>query len=118
MNCSHSAIVQKNKAHFGQNLRVDSSHGEKYKSWAEVHLMKRLAVCLICVFLLVGCGSYYKVTDPASKSVYYTTDIQETKGGAIKFKDAKSGSDVTLQSSEVKEIGSAEFDTGTKHEKK
>jgi uncharacterized protein YcfL len=80
--------------------------------------MKKLAICVICVFLLVGCGSYYKITDPASKSVYYATDIEETKGGAIKFKDAKSGSDVTLQSSEVKEINSEEFDNATKPAKK
>ncbi|HOD36399.1 MAG TPA: hypothetical protein PLR20_10065 [Syntrophales bacterium] len=80
--------------------------------------MKRLVMCVICVFLLVGCGSYYKVTDPASKNVYYTTDIEETKGGAIKFKDAKSGSDVTLQSSEIKEIGSEEFEKATVPAKK
>jgi len=58
------------------------------------------------------------VTDPASKNVYYTTDIEETKGGAIKFKDAKSGSDVTLQSSEIKEIGSEEFEKATVPAKK
>lgn len=80
--------------------------------------MKKVVICVICVFLLVGCGSYYKVTDPASKNVYYTTDIEETKGGAIKFKDAKSGSDVTLQSSEIKEIRSEEFEKATAPAKK
>ena len=76
--------------------------------------MKKLALCLICAVFLVGCGSYYKVTDPASKSVYYTEDIDQMKSGAIKFKDAKTGSDVLLQSSEVKEIDSKEFKEGTK----
>jgi uncharacterized protein YceK len=76
--------------------------------------MKRLVVFLICVAFLVGCGSYYKVTDPASKSVYYTESIDQMKSGAVKFKDAKTGGEITLQSSEVKEIDSKEFEAGTK----
>jgi hypothetical protein len=76
--------------------------------------MKRLVVFLICVAFLAGCGSYYKVTDPASKSVYYTESIDQMKSGAIKFKDAKTGGEITLQSSEVKEIDSKEFEAGTK----
>jgi len=76
--------------------------------------MKRLAACFICVVFLVGCGSYYKVTDPASKSIYYTENIDQMKSGAVKFKDAKTGGEITLQSSEVKEIDSKEFQEGTK----
>jgi uncharacterized protein YceK len=76
--------------------------------------MKRLVACLICVVFLVGCGSYYKVTDPASKSIYYTEDIDQMKSGAVKFKDAKTGGEITLQSSEVKEIDSKEFEEGIK----
>jgi uncharacterized protein YceK len=76
--------------------------------------MKRLAACLICVVFLVGCGSYYKVTDPASKNIYYTEAIEQMKSGAVKFKDAKTGGEITLQSSEVKEIDSKEFQEGTK----
>lgn len=77
-------------------------------------MVKKLIACLVCVVFLAGCASYYKVTDPASKNVYYTEDIDQMKYGAVKFKDAKTGSDVTLQSSEVKEIDSKEFDEGTK----
>jgi uncharacterized protein YceK len=76
--------------------------------------MKRLAVFLICVAFLAGCGSYYKVTDPASKNIYYTEDIEQMKSGAVKFKDAKTGGEITLQSSEVKEIDSKEFQEATK----
>jgi len=76
--------------------------------------MKRLVACLICVVFLVGCGSYYKVTDPASKSIYYTEDIDQMTSGAVKFKDAKTGGEITLQSSEVKEIDSKEFEEGIK----
>ncbi len=33
-------------------------------------MIKKLAACLVCVLFLVGCGSYDKVTDPASKNIY------------------------------------------------
>jgi hypothetical protein len=74
--------------------------------------MKKLLFCLVCLFLIIGCGSYYKVTDPVSKSIYYTRDIDDLKSGAVKFKDAKSGSEITLQGSEVKEIDDEEFEKG------
>jgi outer membrane murein-binding lipoprotein Lpp len=77
-------------------------------------MMKKFIACIVCVVFLAGCASYYKVTDPASKSIYFTDDIDEMKNGAVKFKDAKTGSDVTLQSSEVKEIDSKEFEESTK----
>ncbi len=65
--------------------------------------------------LLSGCfGSYYMVRDPASGTQYYTTDVDKAlTTGAVKFKDAKSGSVVTLQSSEVKEISKDEFTKGS-----
>ena len=78
--------------------------------------MKKVCVVIViamAVSFLAGCGSYYKVTDPASKSIYYTNDIDQMKNGAVKFKDAKTGSNITLQSSEVKEIDSKEFKEGT-----
>ena len=63
--------------------------------------------------LLDGCGGdYYRVNDPAGDKLYYTTDIDRTKAGAITFKDQKSGSKVSLQSSEVKEISKQEFEAG------
>ena len=69
--------------------------------------------------LLAGCGgNYYKVNDPAGERQYYTTDIDKTKAGAITFKDEKSGSVVTLQSSEVKEISEDEFNAAVKPEEK
>jgi len=42
--------------------------------------------------------------------MYYTKDIDEARGGAIKFKDAKTESKITLQNSEVKEIPKEEFE--------
>ena len=69
--------------------------------------------------LLAGCGgNYYKVNDPAGERQYYTTDIDQSKAGSISFKDEKSGSKVTLQSSEVKEISEDEFKAAVKPEGK
>ncbi|BCA53060.1 hypothetical protein W02_02000 [Nitrospira sp. KM1] len=59
-----------------------------------------------------GCTTYYRVTDPTSGKAYYTTKVDESKGGAVKIKDDKSGSTVTLNSSEVKEISEDEYNAG------
>ena len=62
----------------------------------------------------IACSHYYKVSDPAGSKEYYTTDVDESKGGAIKIKDEKTGATVTLQSSEVKEISEEEFKEAVK----
>ena len=80
-----------------------------------------IALGILCVMagLLAGCGGgYYRVNDPAGTKEYYTSDIDQTKTGAITFKDEKSGSVVTLQSSEVKEISEDEFKAAVKPEEK
>ncbi len=67
----------------------------------------------LCAGLVVaGCASYYKITDPQSGKVYYSEDVETMSGGAVKVKDARTGSTVTLQNSEVKEIDSAEYKAG------
>ncbi|MGH7219718.1 MAG: hypothetical protein ACREI1_05260 [Nitrospiraceae bacterium] len=72
-------------------------------------------LCGIMMTLVAGCGgNYYKVNDPAGDRLYYTTEIDQSKAGAITFKDKKSGSKVTLQSSEVKDISKEEFEAGVK----
>ena len=76
------------------------------------HLIAGLVLCGLTI-MTVGCSSYYRVTDPASGRTYYTTKIDEAgRAGAVKIKDAKTGSTVTLQSSEVKEISSDEYKAG------
>jgi glycyl-tRNA synthetase (class II) len=75
---------------------------------------KIMALGILCGMagMLAGCGGgYYRVNDPAGTKEYYTTDIDQTKTGAVTFKDKKSGSVVTLQSSEIKEISEDEFKT-------
>ena len=69
------------------------------------------------LLLSTACSHYYKVNDPAGNKDYYTEEIDSTRSGAIKIKDAKTGATVTLQSSEVKEISEEEFNAAVKEEK-
>jgi hypothetical protein len=72
--------------------------------------MKRLVGLLLGLLLLSACGGYWMVTDPTTKNVYYTEEVQQSKTtGAVKFIDAKTGTSVNLQNSEVKEITKDEF---------
>ena len=84
--------------------------------------MRATTVALILcgmLTLVAGCGgNYYRVNDPTGNKEYYTTDIDQTKAGAVTFKDEKSGSKVTLQSSEIKEISKDEFKAAVKPEEK
>jgi PBP1b-binding outer membrane lipoprotein LpoB len=77
---------------------------------------KTLSVHAVVAMLLFlgGCSHYYKVSDPAGSKEYYTKDVDQTKMGAIKIKDAKTGATVTLQSSDVKEISEDEFNQAVK----
>ena len=81
---------------------------------------RKLLVSVLAVFFLFGlvaCGGYYKVVDPASGKAYYTTKVRTEPGGAVKLKDAKSGSEVTIQNSEVTKIKKDEFKANTEKEK-
>jgi hypothetical protein len=71
---------------------------------------------LVCGLMLTvaGCSHYYRVTDPGSGKTYYTTDIHEDRGGAVKIKDERTRSTVTLQSSEVREISEDEYEAEVK----
>ncbi len=59
-----------------------------------------------------GCGGHYAVKDPASGTTYYTKSIDKKKSGVVTLKDARTGSKVTLQSSEVHKISKEEFEAG------
>lgn len=74
--------------------------------------MKKLftALLIICVMtMLSACGKYYMVTDPSSDKTYYTEKIKSKKEGAVTFSDSVSGSDVTLQNSEVTQISKEKY---------
>lgn len=77
--------------------------------WKCGHLASMIA--LVC--LIVGCSSYYQVTDPSSGKIYYSKKVDGAgKAGAVKFKDERTGSRVTLQSSDVRKISADEFNAG------
>lgn len=74
----------------------------------------KIAMALFILLFLTACGgSYYKVTDPATDKVYYTKEVKQEKGGAVKLTDANTGSMVTLQNSEVSEINKEEYNANT-----
>ena len=78
------------------------------------HLLTGLVSCGL-ILVVAGCSSHYRVTDPSSGKTYYTTKIDNAgRAGAVKIKDEKTGSTVTLQSSEVKEISAEEYEAGLK----
>jgi hypothetical protein len=65
------------------------------------------------LFVAGGCSSnYYTVKDPVNGQTYYTDEIDEMSGGAIKFTNQRTGSIVTIQNSVVKEINEQEYNTG------
>ena len=71
--------------------------------------MKKLWRVILGLLFLVGCGGYWMVTDPTTKNAYYTEVITESGGGGVRFIDAKTGNEVTLQNTEVKEVTKDEF---------
>ena len=76
--------------------------------------LKNVAICFMFLLFATGCTTYYRISDRASGSTYYTTDYDRTDSGAVVFKDAKNLSKVTLQSSEVSEISKSDFEIGRK----
>ena len=75
---------------------------------------RQFIIMIACALVLTisGCSSYYKITDPGSGKIYYSDEI-EKEGGAIEFKDANSGSTVSIQNSEVSEISEEEYKANT-----
>jgi len=70
-----------------------------------------LAVSIMSGLMAAGCSThYYRVTDPESGKTYYTNNVEGVwQGGALNFEDVQSGTSVTLQNSEVKELSEGEF---------
>jgi hypothetical protein len=65
---------------------------------------------LLSAFLLAGgCTTYYQIQDPVTGDVYYADDIKTLDGGAVRFTDAQSGTEVTAQNSDIKEISEDEY---------
>ena len=82
----------------------------------EEHHMKRIWLVLAFCLILCGCTTYYRVTDLTTDNSYYTTQINKKGSGAVHFKDSRSGSKVTLQSSKITKITKEEFTYGDEKE--
>jgi ABC-type uncharacterized transport system auxiliary subunit len=68
-----------------------------------------VATALLALLCLGGCTTYYKVADPISGKSYYTTSVDQNKQGVTKLYDARTGSKVTIQNSEITEISKDEY---------
>jgi hypothetical protein len=65
---------------------------------------------LSLVALVAGCVRYYQVNEPnGAGTTYYTTQVDELGSGSVRFKDMRTGSRVTMTSSQVKEIKEADL---------
>ena len=73
---------------------------------------KTLFVAGIVLSLVVGCASYYRVTDPSTQKVYYTTELKQDKGDTT-FKDGRTGDMVTLQNVQVRKISKEDYEVST-----
>ena len=76
--------------------------------------MRRLAIAGLlapALAALSGCTSYYRVTDPSTNRVYYTSDLQRGYDGSVGFRDARTGNEVTIQNSEVAKVTKEEYET-------
>jgi hypothetical protein len=80
----------------------------------EVHMRKivKAGVLALGLALLAGCTNYYKVTDPSTGKVYYSTEVKQRDSGATTLKDARTGDEVTVQNSEVQKIKKEAFEAG------
>lgn len=69
----------------------------------KIRILSRLAVLACVAAAAAGC-SFYRITDPASKTDYYTTKYDQERQGSVKFTDDKTGKIVTLQNTEITKI--------------
>lgn len=70
------------------------------------------AFIAVTALVIIACSStkYYEITDPTTGKVYYTTEYdQGSTSGTISLTDAGTGAEVTIQTSEIKEISEPEF---------
>ena len=72
----------------------------------------RFAIALCALASVAACTTYYEVTDPTTGRVYYSTDIEDRKGGAVTLVDDRNGAEVTVQNSEIREISKDTYKDG------
>ena len=74
-------------------------------------MKNRGTVFIVGVLLFAaGCTTYYRVTDPTTGKVYYTTELKQD--GSTTLKDARTGDSVTLQNVDVRKVSKEDFEAG------
>lgn len=76
-------------------------------------MRKRIVLGLVLAAggIVTGCTSYYQVTDPSTNRVYYTEKLDRRDSGSVRFKDARSGEEITLPASAIAEIPKEKYET-------
>jgi len=72
-------------------------------------LLRSLAVAAVCS-ISAGCASYYQVIYPTTGAVFYTEQLDRQSSGSVILKDAKTGEEVTLASSAIRQIDKSEYE--------
>ena len=70
-------------------------------------LLCKVLACFLVVISLSGCTQHYRVTDPASRKTYYTTNWQMNKrfiGQGVSFTETGTGKQVNLASYELERV--------------
>jgi hypothetical protein len=87
-------------------LRADA---QERKIMTRYPLKAGYLLLLSAALLAGGCTTYYQIQDPVTGDVYYADDLKTLDGGAVRFIDAQSGTEVTVQNSDIKEISEDEY---------
>ena len=75
-----------------------------------------LTLAFLSLALITGGATYYKIHDPTTGIDYYTTEYDVEEGGGVSFRNDKTGSQVTLQNSEISEVNEGTYITHTANE--
>lgn len=83
----------------------------------------RHALVAGCVLFIAACqmprmpgtGGYYQVTDTASGTVYYTSNLRRESRGVVEFRDGRSGAWVSIAGAEVESISRDEYRAQSAH---
>ena len=81
---------------------------------SQFRIVRAGCICIAAfgLLLVAGCTTYYKVHDPSTGRTYYSTEVKHLDSGATELKDARTGKEVRVQTSEVEKITKEEFETG------
>lgn len=82
----------------------------------------RILAAALAVAYLAGCsmphmmgmGSYYEVTDPATGKVYFADELNPEDRDAVEFRDGATGAWISLPAADYRKISPAEYQAGLK----